>query len=244
MFSKHKGIVPTGYAATRFLLTYFIVGLLILLLAFVYYTRQILQLNQDLEQQVGPLADLAAVIPAVKEKELSNRLTQIVKELLAASRLSFIITDATDRRVVIARGIDEAIEQKINAEPSIPLSPAERPKLQAVLARMEEKNKPRRIQYSFEDRELYAYFYHGDADETAIDRIPFVITDLNRKPQQWRIWEEALVIAEYATSDQYKKAEMLVRNSKALGREIPLQTTPIGFTRKSLIRFPNTSLTN
>jgi two-component sensor histidine kinase len=226
MFFTHKRVMPTGYAATRFLLTYFIVGLLILSLAFVYYTKQILQLNQALEEQVGPLARLPALIPEVKEKELSNRLTQIVKELLMASRLSFIITDATDGRIVIAKGVDEAIERKINPEPSIPLSPTEQSKLKAILERMAKKNEPRQIQYSLEDRALYAYLYHGDADGTAIDRIPFVFADLNGKPQQWRIWGEALVTAKQATPDQTAQAQMLIRNFKALGREIPLQTIP------------------
>ena len=49
MFFKRQRTVPTGYAASNFLLTCFIVGLLILSLAFVYYTRQILQLKSRLE---------------------------------------------------------------------------------------------------------------------------------------------------------------------------------------------------
>ena len=226
MLFKRKRIVPTGYAATRFLLAYFIVGLLILSLAFVYYTRQILQLDRALEEQVGPLADLAAVLPKVKERELQDRLTQIVKQFLTASRLSFIITDAVNGRIVIAKGVDEAIDRKINTEPSIALSPVEEAKLKDALERMERKNEPESIQYSFENRELYAYFYHGDADVTAIDRIPFVVTDLNRKPQMWRIWGGELVTAKRATPEQSARAGKLVQNSKVFGREVPLQTTP------------------
>lgn len=226
MLFKRKGIVPTGYAATRFLLTYFIVGLLILSLAFVYYTRQIHQLNRALEEQVGPLADLAATLPEVKERKLQDRLTQIVKALLTASRLSFIITDAVNERIVIAKGVNETIDHKINAEPSIALSAAEEAELKKALERMEKRNEPESIQYSFENRELYAYFYHGDADATAIDRIPFVVADLNRKPQMWRIWGEELVTAKHATPEQSARAEKLVDNSKVFGREVPLQTSP------------------
>ena len=53
LFTRPKA-VPAGYVASNFLLTYFIVGLLILSLAFVYYTKQILQLNRELKKQVEP----------------------------------------------------------------------------------------------------------------------------------------------------------------------------------------------
>jgi len=226
MFFKHKGVVPVGYTASKFLLTSFIVGLVILSLAFVYYTKQILQLNQDLEEQVGPLADLAAEVPGVNEFRLQDQLNRIVMQLLNASRLSFIITDASDDRIIIAKRIDETIDRKINADPPIPLSPVEQSKLQAVLERMKEKNKePKEIPYLLENRTVYGYFYHGEADTTAIDRIPFVFTDLNDKPQKWQIWER-LLTAKEATPEQYAQAEMLVRNSKAQGLYVPLQTTP------------------
>ena len=226
MLFKRKRIVPTGYATTRFLLAYFIVGLLILSLAFVYYTRQILQLDRALEEQVGPLAHLAATLPEVKDRELQDGLTQIVKQLLTVSRLSFIITDAGNGEVVIAKGVDEAIDQKVNTEPSIALSPVEQVKLKDALDRMEKKNGPVSIQYSLENRELSAYFFHGDADVTAIEQVPFVVTDLNRKPQMWRIWGGDLVTAKHATPEQLARAEKLVQSSKVLGREVPLQTTP------------------
>ena len=63
MFFRRNKDNPASYSASNFLLTYFIVGLLILTLAFVYYTRQILQLNRDLDAQVPPLADLASELP-------------------------------------------------------------------------------------------------------------------------------------------------------------------------------------
>ena len=195
MLFKRKRVVPTGYATTRFLLAYFIVGLLILSLAFVYYTKQILQLDRALEEQVGPLADLAATLPAVKERELQDRLTRIVKKFLTASRLSFVITDAVNGEVVIAKGVDETIDRKVNTEPSIALSTVEEAEINDALGRMERKNEPKRIQYSLENRELYAYFYHGDADATAIHQVPFVVADLNREPQMWRIWGGDLVTA-------------------------------------------------
>lgn len=226
MLFKRKRVVPTGYATTRFLLAYFIVGLLILSLAFVYYTKQILQLDRALEEQVGPLADLAATLPAVKERELQDRLTRIVKKFLTASRLSFVITDAVNGEVVIAKGVDETIDRKVNTEPSIALSRVEEAEINDALGRMERKNEPKRIQYSLENRELYAYFYHGDADATAIHQVPFVVADLNREPQMWRIWGGDLVTAKRATPEQSAQAAKLVQSSKVFGREVPLQTSP------------------
>jgi nitrogen-specific signal transduction histidine kinase len=228
MFSKRKKSVPAGDVATNFLLTYFIVGLVILSLAFVYYTKQILQLNRDLDEQISPLANLAAEIPGVKEKRLQTQLTQIIRQSLAVGWLSFIITDAESGHVVIARGIDESIERKLNAEPPIPLSPTEESKLRGILERMKRKAKerePRRIKYSFKGRMLYAYFYYGEAASTAIDQIPFVITDTEDKPQKWQIWGE-MVTAENATPEEYEQASRVVDQAKAFGNYVPLQTTP------------------
>ncbi len=218
MFFKRQRTVPTGYAASNFLLTYFIIGLLILSLAFVYYTRQILQLNQDLKEQVVPLADLAAELPGVNERRLQSQLSQIIRELLTASRLSFIITDANDGQVIIARRIDKAIEHKIEAD--LPLSPAEESKLNAILARMKERRERKPIQFY---RDTSGYCYYGEVDSSAIEQMPFVITDSEDKPQKWQIWGE-LVSAQNATPKQRAQAEMLVRNSKVLGLYTPLQT--------------------
>ena len=222
LFTRQKA-VPAGYVASNFLLTYFIVGLLILSLAFVYYTKQILQLNRDLKKQVEPLADLAAELPSVEDSRLQNRLSQIFKEFLAGSRLRFIITDA-DGKVQVARGVGESIEHKLlDVDPPIPLSPAEQSKLKAISERMKRNTEnPRAI----DDRTLIGYIYHGEADAKAIDQIPFVITDTAHKPQKWQIWNE-LITAENATPDQYARAEMFVRQSKTLGRYVPILTSEL-----------------
>lgn len=224
MLLGRKKNVPSSYTASNFLLTYFIIGLLILSLAFVYYTRQILRLNRELNEQVPPLADLASEIPGINDMRLANKLTQIFRESLSASRLSFVITDAETDDVIIAQGIDESIERKINADTSTPLSPSEQSKLRSMLERMKKGNdEPKEIMYSLKDRMLYAYLYYGEADGTAVDQIPFVITDVNDKPQKWDIWGE-WVRAENATQKQYENAEMLVHHSKALKFYVPLQT--------------------
>ena len=300
MFFKRQRTVPTGYAASSFLLTCFIIGLLILSLAFVYYTRQILQLNRGMEDQVPQLADLAVELPNIKESRLQDRLKRIHKRLLTSSRLSFIITDADANQVIIARRIDDvAIERKINAEflfsvdltfqtdldnesisdnlrqsfenqaillsqdvkvliegrgsqwlivdeggnqtyavrqdknklniyeGDVLLTPAEESKLKAILERMKKKTEegPKPIQYIVEDREIYGYLYHGEADSTAIDQLPFVFTDENHGPQKWQIWGE-LVTAETASPEQYARAVGVVENYKIHGMYIPLQTNP------------------
>ena len=117
MFFKRQRTVPTGYAASNFLLTYFIVGLLILSLAFVYYTRLLKSptFNEVFEKQVEPLANLEALLGSINDRQLQSQLSQIIKEeLLTESRLSFIITDAVDGQVGLARNLsDKAIENKI-----------------------------------------------------------------------------------------------------------------------------------
>ncbi len=226
MFFRRNKDNPASYSASNFLLTYFIVGLLILTLAFVYYTRQILQLNRDLDAQVPPLADLASELPGINDMRLANKLEAIVRESLSASRLSFILTDAETDEIVIALGIDESIERKLSTDGAPALSPSEELKARTVLERMKKNTDyPKEVMYSLEDRKLYAYLYYGEGDGSAVTQIPFVLTDVNDKPQKWEIWGEWMT-AESATPKQYANAERLVQNSKALNFYVPLQTHP------------------
>ena len=220
MFFKRQRTVPTGYAASNFLLTYFIVGLLILSLAFVYYTRQLLQRNEVFEKQVEPLAKLEALLGSINDIQLQIQLSQITKELFNKSRLSFIIMDADDGQAQIAKNLsDKNIENKIND--SIPLSDAEKLKLNDILKRMKRYEDPKPLHNFLID----GYVHHGVADASAMDRLPFVITDLENNPQQWKIWDK-LLTPKTATPEQYERAKVFVRNSKAVGRYLPLQTNP------------------
>lgn len=219
MFFKRQRTVPTGYAVSNFLLTCFIVGLLILSLAFVYYTHLLLQHNKVLEKQVKPLAKLQALLPSINDSQLQNQLAQIIKEeLLTDSRLTFIITDA-DGQAQIAKNLsNEIIENKIDN--AIPLSIDEKDELDAILNRMK-RNQP----IPLRDFLIDGYFSHGEADANAIDQLPFVITDLEDNPRLWRIWDE-LLTAKTATPEQYERAKRFVQNSKAVGRYVLLQTNP------------------
>ena len=217
MFFKRQRTVPTGYAASNFLLTCFIVGLLILSLAFVYYTHLLLRHKEVFEKQVEPLAKLEALLPSINDMQLQSRLSQIIKEeLLVESRLSFIIMDAEDGQVKIAKNLsDRTIENKIND--GIPFSDIEKLKLDKILNRM------KRI--PFRNFLIDGYLFYGAADTNAIDRLPFVITNLKNNPRQWKIWDQ-LLTPETATPEQYERAKMFVRNSEATGRYVPLSTNP------------------
>lgn len=220
MFFKRQRSVPTGYAASNFLLTCFIVGLLILSLAFVYYTHLLLQHNKVFEKQVKPLAKLEALLASINDSQLQNQLSQIIKEeLLTDSRLSFIITDADDGQVQIAKNLrNEIIENKIYN--NIPLSIDEKDTLDTIFNRMK-RNPPIPLRNFMVD----GYVYHGEAAANAMDRLPFVITDLEDDPRQWRIWDE-LLTAETATPEQYERAKRFVQNSKAAERFVLLRTNP------------------
>ena len=225
MFFKRQRTVPSGYAASNFLLTCFIIGLLILSLAFVYYTHLLLQHHKVFEKQVEPLANLAALLGSLNDRQLQSQLSQIFKEgLLTESRLSFIITDA-DGQAYIAKNLsDETIERKINKRKindAIPLTNAEKLKLDKILNRMKRYGDPKPLRNFLVD----GYFYHGEADAHAIDRLPFVITDAEDNPQQWKIWAE-LLAAKTATPQQYERAKMFVLSSKAMGRYSLLQANP------------------
>ncbi len=220
MFFKRQRTVPTGYAASNFLLTCFIVGLLTLSLAFVYYTRLLLQHIEVFEKQVKPLAELEALLPSINDVQIQSQLSQIIKEeLLAESRLSFIITDAEDGQVKIAKNLsDKTIENRIFD--GLPLSDAEQSKLTGILSRMK-RNKPIPLRNFLID----GYFYHGAAAPNAIDKLPFVITDVGDNPRQWKIWDQ-LLTPKTATPEQYERARMFVRNSQAMRQHVPLSTNP------------------
>ncbi len=219
MFFKRQRTVSTGYAASNFLLTCFIVGLLILSLAFVYYTHLLIQHTKVFEKQVEPLAKLEALLASINNRHLQNQLSQIIKEgLVTESRLSFIITDVNGQ-VQIAKNLsNKTIESKIKDD--IPLSDAEKSKLNKILNRMK-RNQPIPLRDFLND----GYVYHGEADADAIDRLPFVIADLKNNPRQWKIWDE-LLTTKTATSEQYERAKRFVHNSKAVGRYSLLQTNP------------------
>ena len=55
--------IISGYTTTRLIFVYFIVGLSILVFGFVYYNRQISELNADIDAQIDIFADLTAGTP-------------------------------------------------------------------------------------------------------------------------------------------------------------------------------------
>ena len=224
LFGREK--LATRSVASVFLLAYFVVGIFSLLCAFVYYTRQIIELNWNLEKQVAPLASLAAEIPSLTEVGLQNRLNEFIVQSLPLSRLSFIITDNTGEQVITARGIDPAIERKLNQTPQVPFSEAEREKVNIILGRMKNEGKMSTIRYMVENRKTYGYIYHGETDVNAIDQLPFVFTDLGKTPQKWQIWGD-LIRRKGSEPNQFQQAQQLVRNSTLQDLFVPIQTTPL-----------------
>ena len=224
LFGREK--LATRSVASVFLLAYFVVGIFSLLCAFVYYTRQIIELNWNLEKQVAPLASLAAEIPSLTEVGLQNRLNEFIVQSLPLSRLSFIITDNTGEQVITARGIDPAIERKLNQVPQVPFSEAEREKVDIILDRMKNEGKMSTIRYMVENRKTYGYIYHGETDVNAIDQLPFVFTDLGKTPQKWQIWGD-LIRRKGSEPNQFQQAQQLVRNSTLQDLFVPIQTTPL-----------------
>jgi len=174
---------------------------------------------------VESLASLAAEIPELNDSRLQDRLNQIVRQSTQVGRLSFVITDADDQKVIIAKGVDSEIERKLLAEPPIPLNTEERLRLESILERMRQKSFSRSIQYLVEDREIYGYLYHGVSDSAAIEQIPFVFTDANNKPKKWQRWG-GLVTSTGSSEEQLSQAKMLIQSATAQNRIIPLQTTP------------------
>ena len=219
----NRRIIPT-YTTTRLMFVYFIVGLGTLIFGFAYYTRQISQLNADIDAQIDIFANLAEVLPSVEDRDLQQKLNEIVKQESSAKdrarAFSFIITDAKGNPV-ITRGVDPALDVKIdsfdasvNESERISLTKDENVLLQSTVARMKEKNPPRKIPMLLENRKLKGYVYYGDADPSEMAHLPFVITDTTGVPQKWQIWDD-VVTADSATAQERERAEIFVQNAPA-----------------------------
>ena len=219
----NRRIIPR-YTTTRLIFVYFIVGLGTLIFGFAYYTQQISQLNADIEAQIDLFANLAEMIPSVEDRDLQQKLNEIVKQELSAKdrarAFSFIITDA-EGNPIITRGVDPELDAKIdsfdanvNENERISLTQDERVLLELTLARMQEKNPPRKIPMLLEHRQLKGYGYYGDADPSEMAHLPFVITDTAGVPQKWQIWDD-VVTADNATTQERERAEIFVQNAPA-----------------------------
>ena len=207
------------------MLVYFIVGLGTLILGFAYYTQQISQLDADINAQIDIFANLAEVLPSVEDRGLQQKLNEIVKQELSAKdrarAFSFIITDI-EGNALITRGVDPELDAKIdnwdttkvNEDEKISLTEDEKALLGSTLARMQEKNPPRKIPILFKDRQLKGYIYYGDAAPSEMEHLPFVITDTAGAPQKWQIWGD-VVTADNATAQERKRAEIFVQNAPA-----------------------------
>ena len=225
MLRLNRGIIP-NYTTGRLMLTYFVVGLGTLILVFAYYTRQISQLDADIDKQVEIFANLAALLPGVEDRTLQKQLIEILREeSLAEGRskpFSFIITDA-DGKPLIARGVNPEFDTKVNQIEGVSLTIDEQVLLAATLKRMERQNPPREIPHFFlEDKKVYGYIYYGDVSPSAVAQLPFVLTDTRRVPQKWQIWGD-VITAETATPEAQRRAELFIRNAPAFS---VLQTTP------------------
>ncbi|RKU22459.1 hypothetical protein C6499_20055 [Candidatus Poribacteria bacterium] len=220
----NRRIIPR-YTTTRLIFVYFIVGLGTLIFGFAYYMQQISQLNADIDAQIDIFANLAEVLPSVEDRDLQQKLNEIVNQELSATdrarTFSFIITDA-EGSVVVARGVDPRLDAKIdnldttrvNADEKNSLTEDDRALLAVTLARMQEKNPPRKIPMLFENRQLKGYVYYGDTDPSEMVHLPFVITDTAGIPQKWQIWDD-VVTAGNATVQEQERAEIFVQNAPA-----------------------------
>ena len=237
MLWLNRQIIPR-YTPTRLIFVYFLVGLGMLIFGFAYYNQQISQLNADIDAQIDIFANLAEVLPSVEDRDLQQKLNEIVKQESSAKdrarAFSFIITDA-EGNPVVARGVDPKLDAKIdnldikvneNAENSLTVD--ERTLLQSTLARMKERNPPRRIPMLLEDRQLKGYVYYGDADPSEMVHLPFVITDTAGVPQKWQIWGD-VVTEDSATAQERERAEIFVQNAPASSMIVTTPKTHNGY---------------
>lgn len=225
VMSRWTRSITSTYPTGRLMLIYFGVGVCILVLVFAYYTRQIAQLNKDIESQIEIFVNLAAELPSIEDPVLQERLLKVMRQELYAEnrerRFSFIITDA-DGKELISQGIDTELDEKVNGSDNVSLTIDEKKLLTSSLERMKNKNQPRKIPFLKEDRQIAGYFFHGDAAPSEMAHLPFAITDTEKTPQKWQMWKDVLT-AENATPEEKERAKTFVHNTPAFAR---IQTSP------------------
>ena len=222
---RWKRSITSTYPTGRLMLIYFGVGVCILIIVFAYYTRQISQLNTDIEKQIEIFVNLAAELPSIEDRALQQRLLTVMRQELYAEnrsrRFSFIITDA-DGKWVISQGIDTKLDEKVNESNTVSLTVDEEKLLTLSLERMKNKNQWRKIPFLKEDRQITGYFYYGDTAPSKMVQLPFAITDTDKIPQKWQMWND-VITAESATPEERERAKTFVHNTPAFAA---LQTTP------------------
>lgn len=223
--SGWKRSITSTYSTGRLMLIYFGVVVCMLGLVFAYYTRQISQLNTDIEAQIEIFVNLAAELPSIEDRSLQQRLLIVMRQELYAEnrsrRFSFIITDA-EGKVEISQGIDTELDEKVNESDTVTLTADEQALLNITLERMEKKNQRRKIPFLKEDRQITGYFYYGDAAPSEMAQLPFAITDTEKIPQKWQMWNDVITV-ENATPEEKERAQVFVQNTPAFAT---LQTTP------------------
>lgn len=223
--TRWKRSITSTYPTGRLMLIYFGVGVCILVLVFAYYTRQISQLNTDIEAQIEIFVTLAAELPSIDDRALQQRLLTVMRQELYAEnrsrRFSFIITDA-DGKEVISQGINTEIDEKVNGSDTVSLTIEEKQLLNTTLERMKSKNQRRKIPFLMEDKKITGYFYFGDVAPSELEQLPFAITDTDKIPKKWQMWND-FITAEKATPEQKERAQIFVQNTPAFKR---IETTP------------------
>ena len=223
--SRWKRSITSTYSTGRLMLIYFGVGVIILVLVFAYYSKQISQLNSDIEAQIEIFVNLVVELPSIEDRALQQRLLTVVRQELYAEnrsrRFSFIITDA-DGNWEIVQGIDTHLDEKVNESENVTLTSDEEDLLTTTLERMKKKNQRRKIPFLKEGRLIAGYFYYGDVAPSAMEQLPFAITDTDKIPQKWQMWKD-FITAENATPEQKERAQIFIHNTPAF---TPIQTTP------------------
>lgn len=223
--SRWKRSITSTYSTGRLMIIYFGVGVCILVFVFAYYSRQISQLNSDIEAQIEIFVNLVVELPSIENRELQQRLLTVVKQELYAEnrsrRFSFIITDANGNWEIV-QGIDTQLDEKVNETETVTLTHDEENLLTTTLERMKNKNQRRKIPFLKEDRLITGYFYYGDVAPSEMEQLPFAITDTDKTPQKWQMWKDFITV-ENATPKQKERAQIFVHNTPAF---TPIQTTP------------------
>lgn len=214
-----------GGGSARFLKAYIVGGVLVLFAGFIFYSQWILRsLEQRNTTLVRPFVTLVTYVPAIRDQQASQLLREAIRGVADQGLLTFVIVDEAGAPV-LARGLDPALEEKLDNPTGGPLTAADLDILNERIAAMREAHgEGMAVEYTTLDRRIVGRIHFGDVDPERLAEMPLVLSDVQDRPVAWRIygdWQTTLTHPEGVG-----RANALMRDAGRYGRVEDLQVDP------------------
>ncbi len=168
-----------GFRTTGFFKSYFILGILSLFFVFFLYFNWVTRrLEQETAEFSMMLANFAARISSIADKETSDAAKAIIDNF----KFPFVVTDASGHPIV-ARGISNDLREKIRDKT---LTREEKLRLLELVTKMDRDHSPIPMKGADEGRKIVGYIYYDEIEWSLSKESSLVLTDVAEEPLFWR----------------------------------------------------------